>query len=69
MCKNAGITGYCTNHSLRATTATRLHQSASVEEQEIMERTGHRSIETVRSYKRVSHEQLGQVYDKICDRA
>ena len=63
MCKNAGITGYHTNHSLRATAATRLHQSGSVEEQEIMERTGHRSIEAVRSYKRSSHEQLEQVSD------
>ena len=60
MCKNAGITGYRTNHSLRATTATRLHQSDSVEEQEII---GHRSIEAVRSYKRSSHEQLEQVSD------
>ena len=58
MCKNAGITGYRTNHSLTATAATRLHQSGSVEEQEIIERTGHKSIEAVRSYKRSSHEQL-----------
>ena len=63
MFKNAGITGYRTNHSLRATAATRLHQLGSVEEQEIMERTGHRSIEAVRSYKRSSHEQLEQVSD------
>ena len=28
-----------------------------------MERTGHRSIEAVRSYKRSSHEQLEQVSD------
>ena len=35
MCREAGILGHYTNHSLRATAATRLHQSG-VEEQEIM---------------------------------
>ena len=61
MCEQAGIPGYRTNHSLRATAATRLHQSGCVEEQEIMQRTGHRSIEAVRSYKQISSEQLEQV--------
>lgn len=76
MCKNAGILGYRTNHSLRATAATRLHQSGCVGEQEIMQRTGHRSSEAIRSYKRTSNEQLEQVSDilnngstkKSCDR-
>ena len=63
MCEQAGIPGYRTNHSLRATAATRLHQSGCVEEQEIMQRTGHRSIEAIRSYKRTSSEQLEQVSD------
>ena len=63
MCKDAGILGYHTNHSLRASAATRLHQSGCVEEQEIMERTGHRSSEAVRNYKRSSNEQLQQVSD------
>ena len=40
MCKAAGITGHKTNHSLRATTATRLFH-AGVDEQLIMEHTGH----------------------------
>ena len=56
MCKNAGMIGYYTNHSLRATTATRLHNH-NIEEQQIMERTGHRSTEAVRSYKRTSSHQ------------
>ena len=43
--------------------ATRLHQSGYVEEQHIMERTGHRSTEAVRSYKRTSKEQLEEVSD------
>jgi integrase len=38
------LKGRYTNHSLRATTATRLYQ-AGVEEQLIMERTGHRSLD------------------------
>ena len=58
MCKDAGIPGYHTNHSLRASAATRLHQSSCVEEQEIMETTRHKSLEAVRSYKRTSNEQL-----------
>ena len=37
-------------------TATRLYQ-AGVDEQLIMERTGHRSLDGVRSYKRTSQEQ------------
>ena len=50
MCREAGSLGHYTNNSLRATAATRLYQSG-VEEQEIMEITGHRSTEAVRSYK------------------
>ena len=44
LCKQAGIHGYKTNYSLRVTTATRLHTCTSgVDEQLVMERTGHRS--------------------------
>ena len=49
ICKAAGISGFKTNHSLRVTTvttATRSFQSG-VDEQLIMARTGHRSIEGV----------------------
>ena len=56
LCKSAGIIGYRTNHSLRATTATRLYQ-AGVDEQLVMERTGHQSLDGVRSYKRTSTVQ------------
>ena len=51
LCSKAGITGYKTNHSLRATAASRLYQ-AGVDEQLVMECTSHHSIEGVRSYKR-----------------
>ena len=60
LCKTAGIEGFRTNHSLRATAATRL----GVDEQLVMERTGHRSLEGVRSYKRTSdlqHEALSDI--------
>ena len=53
LCKSAGIGGYKTNNSLRATAATRLYESG-VDEQMVMEVTGHRSLEGVRSYKRTS---------------
>ena len=41
-CERAGFHGFYTNHSLRATTATRLYESG-LDEQLIAERTGHRS--------------------------
>ena len=53
LCKTAGIPRFKTNHSLRVTTATRLFQSG-IDEQLIMDRTGHRSIDGIRRYKRVS---------------
>ena len=51
--KSAKIEGYFTNHSLRATAATRLYD-AEVNEATIMDRTGHRSTTGVRAYKRES---------------
>ena len=56
LCTSAGIKGYKTNHSLHVTSATRMFQGG-VDEQLIMSRTGHRSIEGVRAYKRISGEQ------------
>ena len=49
ICKEAGIGGYKTNHSLCATAATRLYQS-EVDEQLVMVRTKQRSLEGVHSY-------------------
>ena len=51
--KSAGISGHFSNHSLRATAATRLFD-AGVDEQIIMSRTGHSSANGVRSYKRMT---------------
>ncbi|ESO99525.1 hypothetical protein LOTGIDRAFT_158614 [Lottia gigantea] len=53
--KVAGVSEYKTNHSLRVTTATSLFNSG-VPEQLIMERTGHRSVEGIRTYKRTSDD-------------
>lgn len=63
MCKEAGFDGFFTNHSLRATAATRLY-AAGVDEQLIAEKTGHRSS-AIRNYKRTSEEQLQSVSDLI----
>lgn len=54
-----GLEGKITNHSCRATSATRMFQN-NVEEQLVMERTGHRS-NAVRSYKRTSDKQLRNI--------
>ena len=58
LCREAGFVGYYTNHSLRATAASRLY-AKGVDEQLIMERTGHSSMNGVRSYKwtTMSHVQ------------
>jgi len=60
MCAEAGITGNFTNHSGKRTCATQLYQ-AGVEEQEIMARTGHRSVNSVRKYKRPSEEMMREI--------
>ena len=57
ICEKAGVHHNVTNHSLRATCATRLYES-NVDEQLIMERTGHRSVSGVRAYKRTSDFHL-----------
>jgi len=60
LCKAAEISGYKTNHSLRATNATWLYDG-DVDEQLIMERTGHLSTEGVRSYKRTTKTQQEKI--------
>ena len=60
------MTGYFTNHSLRATAATRLFE-AKVDEQLIMHRTGHSTTSGVRSYKRVG-EKLRAVTSDVLNK-
>ena len=55
MCQDAGLPRYYTNHSLHLTAATKLY-SNEVDEQLIMEITGHRSL-AVHLYKRTSDKQ------------
>ena len=56
MCQMAGIDGNISNHSLRATSATHMFQMG-VPERVIQERTGHRTVEALRTYERTSEEQ------------
>ena len=62
LCRAAGMTGFKTNHSLRATSTGRLYQS-SVDEQLIMEGMGHQSLTGIRSYKHTSDEQREALSD------
>ncbi len=60
MMKSAGIEGQFTNHSLRATTATRMYDKG-IDEQLIKEVTGHKS-DAVRIYKHTSETLM----EKAC---
>ena len=55
MCEDAGIAPR-TNHSLRATGATALFH-ADVPERIIQKTTGHRSLDSLRTYERISTKQ------------
>ena len=69
LAEQAGLKGNFSNHSLRATAASRLY-NANVDEQLISEVTGHRS-NAVQGYKRTSNDQLKSVsnilYGESCD--
>ena len=56
MCKLAGLKGHFTNHSLRATSASRLY-AQGIDEQIIAETTAGHISNAVRSYKRTSNQQ------------
>ena len=66
MYQAAGIVGHKTNHSLRATSASEMfaHQ---VPEKLIQERTGHHSLEALRTYERSNEEQHRAVSSVLCD--
>lgn len=57
---SATLTHNFTSHTLKASCATQLYDQG-VDEQLIMERTGHRSIEAVRVYKRTNDNLLQSV--------
>ena len=56
LCQQAGIEGYYTNHSLRATTATRGLEKG-IPAKYVMERTGHRDVRSLQRYQRPNVEQ------------
>ena len=63
LCSEAELKGYYTNHSLRATSATRMY-NANIQEQVIQEVTGHRSL-AVRGYKKTSISQKRQASNAL----
>ncbi|XP_061180579.1 uncharacterized protein LOC133189188 [Saccostrea echinata] len=65
ICTEGGLQGNYSNHSGKRTCATQLYMSG-VEEQQIMDRTGHRSQAGVRKYKRSSAQMEANV-SKILD--
>ena len=64
MCAEAGSTTNYTNHSLRTYGATTMFQ-AGVSEKLIKQRTGHRSLESLRQYERTSETQLLDVSNVV----
>ena len=56
MCLEAGLEGKKTNHSLRVAGATCLYE-AGVPEKVIQQRTGHRCLQSLRHYERISSDQ------------
>ena len=66
MCQAAGIVGHKTNHSLRATAASEMF-AQQVPEKLIQERTGHRSLEALRTYERSNEEQHRAVSSVLCE--
>lgn len=63
LASQAGFSGYYSNHSLRATAATRMYHGGN-EEQVIQEHTGHRSL-CVRSYKKTANSQKRKACESI----
>ena len=61
--KAAGIQGHFTNHLLRATSAMRLFE-AQIDEQLIMQRTGHSST-AVHAYKRIGEKLKSVTSDAL----
>ena len=64
MCAEAGVAGKKTNNSLRAYAATELFNTG-IPEKVIQERSGHRSLEGLRKYERVSEQQRQDAYKTL----
>ncbi len=64
LCANAGVVGHKTNHSLRASSATAMY-NAGIPEKLIQERTGHRSLDALRTYERSNDQQQKEAVSSI----
>ena len=62
--REAKIDGHFTNHLLHSICTTRLYD-AQLDEASIMQRTGHRSVNGVRAYKRESEKLCGEVTSSV----
>ena len=64
ICKLAGVEGQYSNHSGRATAATRLLK-AGVPDKMALARTGHRSLESLREYQSLNETDTKQASDAL----
>ena len=62
---SVGLSGY-TNHSLRATAVSRMYNSG-VPEKIIAEKSGHKSLDALRSYKNTEEELYKEAEQSIVD--
>ncbi|XP_060590275.1 uncharacterized protein LOC132745383 [Ruditapes philippinarum] len=63
--EKGSLQGSFTNHSGKRTCATTMY-TAGIDEQEIMDRTGHRSVTAVRKYKQ-SSDQVRKMVSNVLD--
>ena len=67
LCRDVGTEGNFTNHSLRATTATR-DLAKGIPDKLIMERTSHRDVRSLQQYQRTNVEyklEISKAFDEI----
>ena len=65
ICEKGGLEGQFRKHDGKRTCATQLYR-ADVEEQEIMQITGHRSTTAIRKYKR-SNDEISAKVSRVLD--
>ena len=63
---HAELSGNYTNHSGKRTCVTQLYM-AGVDEQEIMQRTGHRSEKSVQKYNKVASSEIQKQVAAVLD--
>ena len=65
ICKKGGLTGHFTSHAPKASLGTQLYH-LNVDELLIQERTGHRSVQALRRYKRTGEDQQVVISAALC---